>query len=159
MAVKTLCDFSHVFNIVIWPLLTDIIILDSCCLEWAIDVIISNIRLHNIRLQLGPYYEYREGQMTHHIACNMITVESMEDKHPWKKNYVIKCMSQTLWVVVFYVCCESQFRICTVETSSIKRQPHLHIYDTKKPKNIVSHINWSWASPAINRNTQITCGN
>ena len=31
----------------------------------AVDVIISNIRLHNVRLQLGPYYEYREGQMTH----------------------------------------------------------------------------------------------
>lgn len=57
------------------------------------DVIISNIRLHNIRLQLGPYYEYREGQMTHKTDYNIITVDS-EDKNPWKKNYVIKSMSQ-----------------------------------------------------------------
>lgn len=80
-------------------LLGDMIVL-GFCLERVIDVIISNIRLHNIRLQLGPYYEYREGQMTHKTACNIITVDSTEDKNPWKKNYVIKCMSQKQRVVV-----------------------------------------------------------
>lgn len=45
-------------------------------------MIISNIRLPNIRLELGPYYEYREGQMTHKTACNIITVDSTEDKNP-----------------------------------------------------------------------------
>lgn len=63
-------------------------------------MIISNIRLRNIRLQLGPYNEYREGQMTHKTACNIITVDSTEDKNPRKKNYVIKCMSQKQRVVV-----------------------------------------------------------
>lgn len=80
-----------------------------CFLQQAIDVIISNISLHNIRLQLRPYYEYREGQMTHSIACNVITVESMEDKNPWRKNDVIKRMSQKQYVVC--VCRESQFKM------------------------------------------------
>lgn len=38
--------------------------------------------------------------MTHYIARNVITAESMEDKHPWKKNYVIKYMSQTCEVAL-----------------------------------------------------------
>lgn len=57
------------------------------------EVIISNIRLHSIRLQLGPSYKYTEGQMTHNTARNTIIVASVEDKNPWKKNDVIKCMS------------------------------------------------------------------
>lgn len=36
-----------------------------------------------------------------------------------------------------YVCCESQFRRRIVKTSSIKRRHHLHIYDSKNPKNII----------------------
>lgn len=80
--------------------------------------------------------------MTHCIACNMITVESMEDKHPCK-------IELFLLPNACHRSCELCFSVCAVKanleyalqkTSGIKRQNHLHIYDTKKHSGVVHTV-------------------